>query len=129
MLASALRMKIQFTRAELEEAERRLRAQLDSAVEQRDQLEATTLEPTGDPDGQQSDEGTEDASFERDRGALEAEDALVDEVREALDRVAAGTYGLCESCERPIEKARLAVLPHARTCSSCAGRAEAAGAA
>ena len=38
------------------------------------------------------------------------------EVEAALDRVAAGTYGICEVCHRPIDPERLEARPTARTC-------------
>lgn len=38
----------------------------------------------------------------------------------ALARHAAGTYGTCEVCGRPIPVGRLEVRPAARTCVSCA---------
>ncbi|MGC4772515.1 TraR/DksA family transcriptional regulator [Micromonospora sp. DT44] len=41
---------------------------------------------------------------------------------EALSRVAAGTYGVCERCSRPIPAERLAARPSARTCVACASR-------
>lgn len=40
----------------------------------------------------------------------------------ALQRLDAGTYGVCERCSRPIPTQRLAVRPTARTCVGCAGR-------
>ena len=41
-------------------------------------------------------------------------------VDEALVRVAEGTYGVCEVCERPIAPERLEAIPWAATCVSCA---------
>ena len=38
------------------------------------------------------------------------------EVEAALARVAAGTYGVCEVCHRPIDPARLEARPTASTC-------------
>ena len=38
----------------------------------------------------------------------------------ALGRHAAGAYGGCETCGRPIPAERLAVFPAARTCVTCA---------
>lgn len=46
--------------------------------------------------------------------------AEVAEIRAALDRLAAGTYGICETCEEEIGPKRLAALPHARLCVDCA---------
>jgi DnaK suppressor protein len=42
------------------------------------------------------------------------------EVEAAIDRLAAGTYGLCERCGRPIAPARLEAMPAARRCIACA---------
>ena len=42
------------------------------------------------------------------------------EVDAAVDRVEAGTYGLCEVCGQPIGESRLEALPAARTCIRCA---------
>jgi DnaK suppressor protein len=39
---------------------------------------------------------------------------------QALDRVAAGTYGTCASCGRPIGAGRLEARPDATTCIDCA---------
>ncbi|PRZ04141.1 TraR/DksA family transcriptional regulator [Isoptericola sp. CG 20/1183] len=49
--------------------------------------------------------------------ALAAEAATErDELLAALDRVAAGTYGVCEVCGRPIPAGRLEVRPAATRC-------------
>ncbi|MFW3169631.1 TraR/DksA family transcriptional regulator [Geodermatophilus sp. CPCC 206100] len=42
------------------------------------------------------------------------------DVDDALERRAAGDYGVCESCGRPIAPDRLAARPAARTCITCA---------
>lgn len=44
------------------------------------------------------------------------------EIDAALERVSAGTYGICEDCGRPIGAGRLEARPVARTCISCAGK-------
>jgi RNA polymerase-binding transcription factor DksA len=54
-------------------------------------------------------------------------DEAVGAVDEALAALAAGTYGLCESCGAPIPVERLEAVPHARFCVACAS--EHAGAA
>lgn len=38
----------------------------------------------------------------------------------ALRRIDAGTYGVCQHCDRRIEPARLAALPAATSCIDCA---------
>src|SRR6266436_8394744 len=40
-------------------------------------------------------------------------------IEEALDRIEAGDYGICLSCEEPIPAKRLQALPWAKYCVSC----------
>ena len=47
---------------------------------------------------------------------------LLSKVNRALDRVNAGTYGICESCGNPIPVERLDVLPYSTLCVECASR-------
>jgi DnaK suppressor protein len=44
------------------------------------------------------------------------------EIDAAIERVDAGTYGVCERCGAPIGDARLEALPAARRCIGCASR-------
>jgi RNA polymerase-binding transcription factor DksA len=44
------------------------------------------------------------------------------EVQEALEKMDAGTYGICESCGQAITPARLEAKPAARRCIDCASR-------
>jgi len=46
--------------------------------------------------------------------------AQLKQADEALERLAAGTYGVCVVCGREIPAARLAIRPAARTCVACA---------
>jgi DnaK suppressor protein len=55
--------------------------------------------------------------------AANARDMLVQSER-ALARIAAGTYGVCESCGESIGKARLQVFPRATLCMSCKQKQE-----
>jgi DnaK suppressor protein len=50
----------------------------------------------------------------------EAERAEVLEIRGALTRIEAGTYGRCTSCGNEIQGKRLETLPTTRTCIGCA---------
>lgn len=42
------------------------------------------------------------------------------QIRKALAKVRIGTYGMCESCKKPIDLARLKAFPQATTCFECA---------
>jgi len=41
-------------------------------------------------------------------------------IQAAIDRLDGGTYGRCVHCHRPIEGARLQVLPETERCAGCA---------
>lgn len=41
------------------------------------------------------------------------------EVQAALQQVDAGTYGVCKNCGKPIEPARLKLVPAATLCATC----------
>jgi len=54
----------------------------------------------------------------------ENERVRLQEVDEALDRIANGTYGTCEECGGPISLKRLEVRPVAKYCVPCLMRLE-----
>ncbi len=57
-------------------------------------------------------------------GMAESLEPLAREVEAALERLEAGSYGLCLDCRRPIAPARLGVLPWAARCLECQAREE-----
>jgi DnaK suppressor protein len=40
-------------------------------------------------------------------------------VEHALQKMDAGTYGICDNCGQPIDPARMEALPHAAYCMTC----------
>ena len=40
-------------------------------------------------------------------------------IEDAIDRIKAGTYGICGSCEQPIAADWLTAMPYARDCPAC----------
>jgi len=101
------------------------RKRLLEELEEQKQLRSTGLlsgeRREGSPYGKREEEATESFELEK-RLALERqiEEQLAD-TENALAKISAGKYGLCESCGKPIEPARLQVLPQARTCMNCKG--------
>jgi DnaK suppressor protein len=92
------------------------------AEELRAQAEALALEH--EPGDVQFDEeggegGTANVDRELDLHLSAQAQAAIEEIDAALDKIAEGTYGFCESCGNPVPKARLEALPHARLCVSC----------
>jgi DnaK suppressor protein len=48
----------------------------------------------------------------------------IEQLKEALERLDEGDYGICESCEQPIDPERLEVLPRTTLCIKCARESE-----
>lgn len=66
------------------------------------------------------DMGTDEFLYDMNATLLANEQYIVAEAREALKRIADGSYGKCEGCERTIAAARLEAIPFARFCVQCA---------
>lgn len=65
-------------------------------------------------------------TYEREREialTLNARD-LVAQNERAIARIDAGTYGVCESCHKPIGKERLQAFPRATLCVTCKQKEE-----
>ncbi len=71
-----------------------------------------------------ADAGTD--AIEREKAFMFAstEGRMLLEINEALRRLYRGEYGLCESCGKPIARARLEVMPYARLCIECKEKEE-----
>jgi DnaK suppressor protein len=103
-------------RVRLLEERAHLGSQLESIVE--GSFAATQSDMSGDVglDDESADAGT--ATFEREKD-LSIENNVRDLLRKidaALSRMESKTYGLCERCGKPIEKARIKALPYAELC-------------
>src|SRR4030042_1074536 len=66
---------------------------------------------------------TDRASLESDRNFLlrikDRERKLIMKVKEALDRIDNGTFGICDSCGKPISEKRLMARPVTTQCIDC----------
>ena len=103
-------------RSHLEDEQKRLHLELE-------QLE-TDAQPTearreGSPFGKREEEATESLELEK-RLALEKRiGGALAEIEHALRKLDEGTYGLCDSCGKPIPPDRLEALPQATLCLDC----------
>ena len=50
---------------------------------------------------------------------LQNSEAEICDIDLALEKIEAGTYGVCELCKKDIPRARLKALPFARLCITC----------
>lgn len=112
--------------------EQRLLAERQKILKEMGHLENTVLkvnqrDSTGDLSGysfHMADVGTD--AMEREKAFLFAstEGRLLMEIDEALRRVYRSEYGGCETCEKPISRARLEAMPYARLCLACKEKEE-----
>ena len=107
-----LRARLESERKRLDEELEQLKSSVRPADERRE----------GSPFGKREEEATESFELER-RLTLEKRlrDQLAD-VEHALQKFEDGTYGLCDSCGKPIAPARLEALPQASLCLDCKAR-------
>ncbi|MDN5796072.1 MAG: TraR/DksA C4-type zinc finger protein [Intrasporangium sp.] len=117
-----------WTTEELRSVGTSLREEIESYETEIDRAEreiASLIQSSSDGGGEdQADAGAK--SFERDHEialANNSRDMLVQSER-ALERLQAGTYGICENCGNPIGKGRLQVFPRATLCMTCKTKQE-----
>jgi DnaK suppressor protein len=72
---------------------------------------------------------TDRASLEADRNFLlrirDRESKLIKKIKQALERIENGTYGICESCGEEISVKRLKARPVTTQCIECKAKEEA----
>lgn len=57
-------------------------------------------------------------------GIASSEQKVLYEIEDSLKRIEDGSYGFCESCNKPIAKTRLKVVPYTRLCKKCQEKLE-----
>jgi len=73
----------------------------------------------GSPFGKREEEADEASELEKRLVLVKRLEESLNEVEHALQKYEADTYGLCDSCGQPIERARLEAIPQASLCLSC----------
>lgn len=98
-----------------------LRKEYDESIAVLDELKLNGSDNAGDDP---ADAGTK--TFEREHEMSIANNRLdlITQMDRALERLEAGTYGLCENCGKPIPKGRLQAFPSATLCVACKSREE-----
>jgi RNA polymerase-binding protein DksA len=117
-----------WTKDELNEVRNQLRADVKRLTHELDESAgdlADLMRDAGEGAGSdQADVGS--ATFERDQEMTIVNNArdMLQQSEHALERIADGTYGVCEVCGNPIGKNRLMVFPRATMCMTCKQREE-----
>lgn len=108
-------------RAELESEVLRLRAELQAS----DAAISGLMRDSGDGAGDdQADTGTKNITRESELALAANANSMLEQTERALERLEAGTYGLCENCGQPIGKARMQAFPRATLCVDCKQKQE-----
>ena len=108
-------------RAELEAEAAGLRAEIGQAESQIAARLGDAVSEAGDDEADASSK-----VYEREHELALTHNAreLLEQTEHALALIDAGTYGVCESCGKPIGKARLLAFPRATLCVECKQRQE-----
>lgn len=78
--------------------------------------------PAGESEGDLMDCASAEAEAELQVRLHQADGRLLKAIENALARIRAGSFGVCEACRRPIAKARLEAVPWTRLCRACKER-------
>jgi len=117
-----------WTTEELTGVRRRLEEEIDVARREVRDTEDALAERLTDPvDGAGDDPADAGAkTFQREHDLALAYNTrdLLSKSERAIERMDAGTYGVCESCSLAIGKARLEAFPRATLCVTCKQREE-----
>ncbi|MFJ6753697.1 TraR/DksA family transcriptional regulator [Streptomyces sp. NPDC091273] len=108
-------------RSELMSEVLRLRAELDASEVAISGLMRDSGDGAGDD---QADTGTKNITRESELALAANASSMLEQTERALERLEAGTYGLCENCGQPIGKARMQAFPRATLCVDCKQKQE-----
>lgn len=70
-------------------------------------------------EGDLIDSASADSEAELQVHLRQSEARLLKAIEDALARMRAGTFGICEACKQPISKARLEAVPWTHHCRDC----------
>ncbi len=88
------------------------------------EIAARLTDSVGDAGDDTADVGAKTYQREHELALTHNARELLAQNERALNRMADGTYGICESCGNPIGKARLQAFPRATLCVQCKQREE-----
>ncbi|MFE5374582.1 TraR/DksA family transcriptional regulator [Streptomyces mirabilis] len=108
-------------RAELQSEALRLSTEISLSEESIAGLMRDSGDGAGDD---QADTGTKNITREHEMALAANAREMLEQTERALERLDAGTYGLCENCGNPIGKARMQAFPRATLCVECKQKQE-----
>ncbi|MEU1279012.1 TraR/DksA C4-type zinc finger protein [Streptomyces sp. NPDC005805] len=111
-------------RADLESEATRLTAEITAAESALVGMMRDSNDGAGDDE---ADTGTKNITREHEMALAANAREMLEQTERALERLDAGTYGLCESCGKAIGKARMQAFPRATLCVECKQKQERRG--
>jgi RNA polymerase-binding protein DksA len=87
-------------------------------------LEDETEEIIGSSDNHLGETATATLDREIDYSLEENSEQVLRAIDHALERIEAGTFGICETCGQPISEERLEAIPYATQCIDCRRKGE-----
>lgn len=122
VLASRVIAKNRFSKDDLRDFQRELLTTRERITDQSGAMKSAALQRTDEVNLEE--EGTDAFMRLQTLEQVGTQQGTVIKINEALDAISKGTYGVCDSCNELITKARLNVLPFARTCIKCQAEME-----
>ncbi|MFA6654050.1 MAG: TraR/DksA C4-type zinc finger protein [Candidatus Delongbacteria bacterium] len=118
--------KMKYTKPELEVFKKIILEQIEETKEIIDHNLSNNSESITDQTGETHTEelGTEHQARELDFYIAQREGKFITNLEGALKRIETGTYGVCRSCGKLIDKKRLKIVPHATLCFDCKNNKE-----
>lgn len=113
--------EVEEAQAELENEANLRRSEITASEEALSGLMRDSGDGAGDD---QADTGSKNITREHELALAGNAREMLYQTERALERLEAGTYGLCESCGNPIGKARMQAFPRATLCVECKQRQE-----
>jgi RNA polymerase-binding transcription factor DksA len=115
------RAELTAIRAQLIDELAEMRAAYDRSLADLTELQLSSGDGAGDD---QADAGSKTFEREQEQSIAANRLDLMTQMQHAVERIDAGTYGYCESCGKPIPKARLKAFPAATLDVACKEREE-----
>lgn len=113
--------EVEDARAELEDEANHRREEITTLEEALTGLMRDSGDGAGDD---QADTGSKNITREHELALAGNAREMLYQIERALERLDAGTYGLCENCGKAIGKARMQAFPRATLCVECKQRQE-----
>ncbi|MFD5053796.1 TraR/DksA family transcriptional regulator [Streptomyces tendae] len=113
--------EVEEARGELQSEADRLRTEIDTSERSLQGMMRDSGDGAGDDE---ADTGSKNITREHELALAATAREVLTQTERALERLDAGTYGLCENCGKPIGKARMQAFPRATLCVECKQKQE-----